>query len=161
MKLTITSMRRSSCFGARCEHSSTSGRLIGGIRVTSHVAPIHDRCTSSRILDASTATTVVSRRQRRRAEVGERVNAISQRTRRRARKGQRDGKSRRQSHRATALSYEMHALYPAVVPILPHSHPRRANVPMEKSTRVASQVENCSSPASPTTRLSRSRDGRS
>lgn len=46
----ITSMRRSSCFGARCEHSSTCGRLVDRIRVSSHVAPIHDRCTSSQIL---------------------------------------------------------------------------------------------------------------
>lgn len=53
IELTITSMRRPSCFGVRCEHSSTCRRLVDQIRVSSHVTPIHDRCTSSQIRHAS------------------------------------------------------------------------------------------------------------
>jgi len=46
-------MRRSSCFGVQCEHSSTCGRLVDRIHVSSHVAPIHDRYTSSQIRHVS------------------------------------------------------------------------------------------------------------
>jgi hypothetical protein len=46
-------MRRSSCFSVWREHSSICGRLVDRIRVRLHVAPIHDRCTSSRIRHAS------------------------------------------------------------------------------------------------------------
>jgi len=46
-------MRRPSCFGVQCEHSSMCGRLVDQIRVSSHVAPIHDRYTSSQIRHVS------------------------------------------------------------------------------------------------------------